>query len=48
MNYLLLKCLDSDQASVAMGEVREGICGAHQSTPKMKWLLRRGGFIGLL
>jgi hypothetical protein len=29
---------------VAMGEVHEGICGTHQSTPKMKWLLRRAGF----
>ena len=33
---LLLKCLDSDQAKVAMGEVHEGICGTHQSAPKMK------------
>jgi hypothetical protein len=41
---LLLKCLDSDQAKVAMGEVHEGICGTHQSAPKMKWLLRRAGF----
>jgi hypothetical protein len=41
---LLLKCLDSDQAKVDMGEVHEQICGAHQSTPKMKWLIRRGGF----
>ena len=41
---LLLKCLDSDQAKVAMGEVHEGICGTHQSAPKMKWLLRRVGF----
>ena len=41
---LLLKCLDSDQARVAMGEVHEGICGTHQSAPKMKWLLRRAGF----
>ena len=36
---LLLKCLGSDQARVAMGEVHEGICGTHQSAPKMKWLL---------
>jgi ribonuclease HI len=43
-NDLLLKCLDSDQAKVAMGEVHEGICGTHQLTPKMKWLLWRGGF----
>ena len=41
---LLLKCLDSDQTKVAMGEVHEGICGTHQSAPKMKWLLRRAGF----
>ena len=41
---LLLKCLYSDQARVAMGEVHEGICGMHQSAPKMKWLLRRAGF----
>jgi hypothetical protein len=33
---LLLKCLDSDQARVGMGEVHEGICGIHQSAPKMK------------
>jgi hypothetical protein len=41
---LLLKCLDHDQAKIAMGEVYEGICGTHQSAPKMKWLLRRAGF----
>jgi len=33
---LLLKCLDPDKAKVAMGEVYEGICGTHQSAPKMK------------
>jgi hypothetical protein len=41
---LLLKCLNLDQAKVAMGEVHDGICGTHQSAPKMKWLLQRGGF----
>ena len=41
---VLLMCLDSDQARVAMGEVHEGICGTHQSAPKMKWLLKRAGF----
>ena len=41
---ILLKCLGTDQARVAMGEVHEGICGTHQSAPKMKWLLRRVGF----
>ena len=43
---LLLKCLDSDQARVAMGEVHEGICGTHQSAPKMKWYLEEPVFIG--
>ena len=41
---ILLKCLGTDQARVAMGEVHEGICGTHQSAPKMKWLLRRACF----
>ena len=41
---ILLKCLGTDQARVAMGEVHEGICGTHQSAPKMKWLLRTADF----
>ena len=40
-----LKCLDLDQTRVATGEVHEGICGTHQLAPKMKWLLRRAGFL---
>jgi hypothetical protein len=27
-----------------MAVVHEGICGTHQSAPKMKWLLIRSGF----
>jgi hypothetical protein len=41
---LLLKCLETDQARISMGEVHEGIYGMHQSAPKMKWLLHRAGF----
>jgi hypothetical protein len=41
---LLLKCLSSDQSTIVMGEVHEGICGTHQSSHKMKWLLRHTGF----
>jgi len=26
---LLLKCLDKDQARIAMGEVHDGLCGTH-------------------
>jgi hypothetical protein len=33
-DYLLLKCLYSDQAKVGMGEVHGGICGTHQSNKK--------------
>jgi hypothetical protein len=28
---------------VAMGEVHEGLCGAHQLAYKMRWTLRRVG-----
>jgi hypothetical protein len=41
---MLLKCLSQEQAKVAVREVHDGICGAHQSPHKMKWLLRRVGF----
>ena len=44
---VLLRCLDSDQARVAMGEVHDSICGTHQSAPNMKWLLRRASFYWL-
>jgi hypothetical protein len=44
IDSLLLKCLGLDQSRVALGEVHEGICGTHQSTHKMKWLLRRARF----
>ena len=44
---LLLKCLDEDQAMVAMGEVHDGLCVTHQSAHKMKWLLRRARFYWL-
>jgi hypothetical protein len=41
---VLLKCLGPDNAILAMAEVHEGICGTHQSAPKMKWLLIISGF----
>jgi hypothetical protein len=43
MDGLLLKCLSKDQAKIAMGEVHEGMCGAHQSAQKLKWAIRRAG-----
>jgi hypothetical protein len=41
---VLLKCLGEKQAKVAVQEVHDGICGAHQSTDEMNSLLRRAGF----
>jgi hypothetical protein len=41
---VLLKCLGEEQAKVAVREVHDGICGAHQSAYKMNLLLRRAGF----
>jgi hypothetical protein len=43
MGGLLLKSLSEEEAKIAMGEVHEGMCGAHQDAHKMKWLLRRSG-----
>jgi hypothetical protein len=37
---LLLKCLGSTEANQLLHEVHEGACGTHQSTHKMKWLIR--------
>jgi hypothetical protein len=36
--------LGPNDAILVMDEVHEGIYGIHQSTSKMKWLLRRSGF----
>ena len=41
---VLLKCLNQEEAKLLMGEVHEGICGAHQSSYKMKWIIRRAGY----
>ena len=37
----LLRCLSETEAFIALAEVHEGICGAHQAGEKMKWVLRR-------
>ena len=41
---VLLKCLNQEEAKVLMGEVHEGICGAHQLAYKMKWIIHRTGY----
>jgi hypothetical protein len=44
---MLLKCLNMEQARVAMGEVHDGICDTHQLALKMRWMLKRTGFYWL-
>jgi hypothetical protein len=41
---VLLKCLNQEDVKVLMGEVHEGVCGAHQSAHKMKSVIRRAGY----
>ncbi|XP_070672451.1 uncharacterized protein [Malus domestica] len=41
---LLLLCLGPQESARAITEVHEGVCGAHQSGRKMRWLLRRHGY----
>jgi len=44
---ILLRCLGDDEARSLMGEIHEGVCGAHQSAFKMKWMIRRNGYYWL-
>ena len=41
---VLLKSFSQEEARVLMGEVHEGICGAHQLAYKIKWVIRRSGY----
>ena len=41
---LLLRCIAGIEVLRVMAEVHEGICGAHQSGIKMRWLIRRYGY----
>ena len=41
---VLLRCVSSDESKSLMGEIHEGVCGAHQSAFKMKWMIRRNGY----
>ncbi|KAM1475185.1 hypothetical protein ACFX2I_031117 [Malus domestica] len=44
LDRLLLKCLGQEESMKVMAEIHEGICGAHQTGTKMRWLLRRYGY----
>ncbi|XP_072071855.1 uncharacterized protein [Arachis hypogaea] len=37
----LLRCLGQNDQNIALGEVHNGICGAHQAGKKIKWVLYR-------
>ncbi|CAL2265450.1 unnamed protein product [Prunus armeniaca] len=41
---LLLLCPSAEDIKVIMAESHKGICGAHQSDVKMRWLVRRHGY----
>jgi hypothetical protein len=38
---VLLKCLSKEESKISMGEVHEGMCGAHKLAYKMRWTLKR-------
>jgi hypothetical protein len=41
---VLLRCINGDESKSLMGEIHEGVCGAHQSAFKMKWMIRRNRY----
>jgi hypothetical protein len=43
LDGVLLRCLGLEEAKRMMSEVHDGICGAHQSAYRMKWVIRQAG-----
>jgi hypothetical protein len=43
MDGVLLQCLGQEEAKRMMSEVHDGLCGAHQSSYRMKWVIRKTG-----
>ncbi|XP_050229171.1 uncharacterized protein LOC126678311 [Mercurialis annua] len=43
---LLFRCIGPKEAMLVMAEVHEGISGAHQAGPRMRWLIHKYAFIG--
>ncbi|XP_050211611.1 uncharacterized protein LOC126661789 [Mercurialis annua] len=41
---LLFRCIGLKEAMLVMAEVHEGIVGAHQAGPRMRWLILKYGF----
>ena len=44
LDGLLLRCLDDEEAAKALEEACSGICGAHQSGPKLHFQIKRIGY----
>ncbi|XP_073289309.1 uncharacterized protein [Primulina huaijiensis] len=44
LDGLLLRCIGFPEALEMMKQVHEGVCEAHQSGVKMRWLIRRYGY----
>jgi hypothetical protein len=40
---VLLQCLGQEEAKKMMSEVHDGLCGAHQSAYRMKWVIKHIG-----
>jgi hypothetical protein len=43
LDGVLLQCLSQEEAKRMMSEVHDGLCGAHQSAYRMKWVIRKNG-----
>jgi ribonuclease HI len=43
LDGVLLRCLGPEEAKKMMSEVHDGLCGAHQSAYRMKWVIRQAG-----
>jgi hypothetical protein len=43
LDGVLLQCLGPEEAKKMMSEVNDGLCGAHQSAYRMKWVIRHTG-----
>jgi hypothetical protein len=41
LDRVLMQCLGPEEAKKMMSEVHDGLCGAHQSAYRMKWVIRQ-------
>jgi hypothetical protein len=43
LDGVLLQCRGQEEARKMMSEVHDGLCGAHHSAYRMKWVIRKTG-----